>query len=353
MLNLIQKSLIWVLLLAFLAAIVAFMTTFTVRFNETAVVTTFGAASEESVKPEAGLYFRMPYQKVTKYDTRLRLLETPSETVQTADNAAILVSAFCAYRVNDPLLFFQRFSSAGESAESHYEKAENEILLSGMRSALGEVSRYRLPDLFTGPGGESQLPQLEADIKAVLDQDDDGAGRAALSEYGIEVVLVGIQRIVLPETPTQDVMNRMAAQRDRLAEFIESEGDAEAQKIRSQAEADATKIRAFADRRASAIRARGESEAAFWLGQMSDPRAEGLAEFNEMLRFMRVTFAPEGINGPKAATLILSLSSPGLGLMNPNVAQDLLTGKTDALFIPQDSGEFQATADNSDDEGTR
>ena len=56
-------------------AILGFMTMYTVRFTETAVVTTFGKAGPESVITEPGLRLKMPYpiQSVTRYDVRARL----------------------------------------------------------------------------------------------------------------------------------------------------------------------------------------------------------------------------------------------------------------------------------------
>ena len=41
-------------------SIIAFMTTYTVRFTEQAVVTTFGKADESAVRSEPGLGFKWP-----------------------------------------------------------------------------------------------------------------------------------------------------------------------------------------------------------------------------------------------------------------------------------------------------
>ncbi|MFY7895599.1 MAG: SPFH domain-containing protein, partial [Phycisphaerales bacterium] len=75
----------------------SFAFTFQVRFTEAAVKTTFGKATAESVITEPGLRFRLPYpfQEVTKYDTRMRLLAMKVETQQTADNRQIAVETFC------------------------------------------------------------------------------------------------------------------------------------------------------------------------------------------------------------------------------------------------------------------
>ena len=61
----------------------AFLTTFTVRFNERAVTTTFGRADESSVIASPGLHFKIPFvQRETKYDARTRIIQTDQETQQ-------------------------------------------------------------------------------------------------------------------------------------------------------------------------------------------------------------------------------------------------------------------------------
>src|SRR5688500_4082532 len=124
--------------------------TYTVRFTENAVLTTFGKAGENAQKTQPGLKFKWPdpIQSVTKYDTRSGFRQTQSETQQTADSRQLVVEAFCTWKVADPLLFFQRFSNAGDRSADHYRKAE-EVLRGSLRSAMGETSKYRMDELFT------------------------------------------------------------------------------------------------------------------------------------------------------------------------------------------------------------
>ena len=112
------------------AALVLFSTTYTVRFTEVAVLTTFGKAGEGSIKTEPGLKFKWfyPIQQVTKYDNRIRLVQGQSETQQTADDFQIVMEAFLTYRVTDPLAFFRNFSSAGDRAVDHFARAEHVVL---------------------------------------------------------------------------------------------------------------------------------------------------------------------------------------------------------------------------------
>lgn len=330
-----QRLLRPLLTILFVLAIVAFAFTYTVRFTEMAVVTTFGRAGEHAVKEEPGLKFKWPYpiQSVTKYDTRVRVLQTRSQTQQTADDSQIIVEAFATWRVSNPLWFFQRFSNAGGRAVDHYAAAED-ILQTTLRSALGETSKYRLDELFNPDASRSKLGELEGRILALLasdmgvvsSMDEAGAGPRGLAEYGIEVTLVGINRIVLPEDTTSKVIERMGANRDRLAQELESQGTARATAIRAKAEADARKIRAFAQRRAAEIRSKGEDEAAEFLAQQaSDPE---LAIFLQNVQMMREAMA-------KRFTLVLSASDFGMGLFSPTALEGLEAGEF-PIGLPRD-----------------
>ncbi|MEQ8771195.1 MAG: SPFH domain-containing protein [Phycisphaerales bacterium] len=312
-----NKALIILVALVFIGAIVLYACSFTVRFTETAVRTTFGKASDSSVITDAGFHLKWPYpvQSVTKYDRRVRLVTTRSETQQTADDFQVVVEAYMTYRVADPLLFFQRFSSAGDRSQDHYRMAEDNVLRSRLRAQLGATSAFRMDDLFTPERGGSSLPELEEQIFTLLSQGSEGG--LSLAEYGVEIVSVGIDRIILPEETTQRVVDRMGANRDRLADGFESEGTAQADSIRAKAEADAQKIREFALVKAAEIEARGHREAVPYLREMSSNA--DLAVFLAQLDFMSEARA-------KRATLILPTSDFGFGLFDPDVIGTLETG---------------------------
>ncbi len=310
-------SLVFVFAVLIVLGFVGFMLTYTVRFTEVGVVTTFGSASEESIVRDAGLKWRAPYpvQKVTKYDTRVRLLETRSETLQTADNRQIVAEAFVTWRVTDPLRFFQRFGGTGAEARDHYRAAERSIE-NLLRSALSEVSGYSFTDLFAATG--SKLPELEATLLARLRSvTEDGRG---VADLGIEPVFVGVKRMILPSETTEAVFARMKAQRDRLAAEAKSRGEAVAQTIVNDADSAAARISAFADQRAEQIRVQGEIEAARFIATLNE--ATNLAIFLDQLDMMRK------LQGNKA-TLVYSTEMPGLGIFSPGAL-----GRTDADGVP-------------------
>lgn len=313
-----------VLAVVFVAALLSYTVTYTVRFTERAVLTTFGKAGEGAIKEQPGLKFKWPspIQSVTKYDTRLRFLQARSQTQQTADNRQIVVEAYCTWRVADPLKFFQRFSNAGDRASEHYRKAD-ETLQSALRSAIGATSRYPMTQLFSAEPGGTKLPALEKDILTAMTAVDKTG--ESLSAYGVKVEDVGINRVVLPEETTKAVFERMGTNRERLAQEIIGRGDAEAQGIRSTAEMQARNIRSFADARAQEIRNIGDEEAAEYLSKMKENPE--LAVFLKNMEFLREVLA-------KRITLVLPQSTPGLELVPSDSLNNLKAGQVPVPKIP-------------------
>jgi membrane protease subunit HflC len=298
-----KKILLFSLAAVIIGGFLVFMMTFTVRFTETAVVTTFGRAGENSVVDSPGLKFKWPtpVQSVTVYDTRARLLETREETQQTADQRQLVIGAFLTWRVEDPLAFYQAHREEGSSPSEHYRKAEKNIE-SLFRSALAEVSRYRLDELFATGDTPSSLPGLEAAMLSRMT-----SGQADAQGYGVAVEFVGIKSIELPSSATSQVMEQMKKEREKIAADAESQGEARAQAIRASAEDDAERIRSFVRPAAAELEAQGDAEAARWLAQMAE--APELAIFLEQVRLLREGFG-------RKATIVLPTTFPGLQLLD-------------------------------------
>jgi len=318
-----MRKLVLIGIAVFVVAIFAmYMVTYTVSYTDTAVVTTFGKAGDGSVITDPGLKWKMPapVQSTTVYDTRVRFLEARLEQQQTADDRQIVVKAFLTWRVDDPLLFYQRFSgSAGSETREHYRKAE-ETLTSLLRSAIAEVSRYELGDLFSPEVGSSKLGELEEAILARIR----GVDRGVAVDYGMDVEMVGINGVELTADTTKEVFERMKSRRKKLAAKAESEGTAEATAIRSKAESDARRIRAFAQLRAAELSTEGGTEAAAFLSELQEEPK--LANFMKMLELMSGGFG-------RRATLVLPTDMMGLQIFSPEVFEQVRNGEIPDLGI--------------------
>lgn len=315
-----RRPFLFIISIAFVIALLSFTMFYTVRFTEAAVLTTFGKAGANAVQDRPGIKFKWPYpfESVTTYDTRLRVLPMKLETQLTADNRQITVEGFVTWRVKDPLKFFQRFSNAGERAEDHYAAAQT-ALQSNFRSALGLVGRFRMDELFSEKEQGSKLQVLEGlileNFRQTAEKDKSGL---ALNEYGIEAAAVGISRVVLPESTTSAVFEAMKSRRDRYAKETQSQGEAQAAAIRSRAEQDAKRILAFAERRAAEIRQRGEAESAPFLAQMSaNPE---LAVFLRKMDFVSTLVSSR-------TTVVLPTDVPGIDALSPAFLANLKPGE--------------------------
>lgn len=306
-----------IIIIALIVLIVgAFMATETIQFNQKAVRTTFGRADEGDVIQTPGLRFKIPWiQRFTKYDVRVRFIQSDLETQQTLDKSQLLVQSFLTWRVSDPLKFYKFFGGAGDSTRAHFQSAEN-ILKGKLRTAAAAISSYNASDLLSATEKASKIRELETAMLEALK--GTRVGDAALSDYGIEPVDVGIASLGLPQQTTAQVFQRMKSAREKIANQASSEGRSEAAKIRSAADADAQKIAAFTDQLAKSIRAKGETEAVEYLKDMkADPQ---LAVFIQNMDFIRNSFG-------KTLTLVIPTNMPGFEFLRPDTASQFRDGK--------------------------
>jgi membrane protease subunit HflC len=291
----------WAVIAVVVLVVLAYMTTFKVRFTENAVLTTFGKADESSVIREPGLRFKIPYvQRETKYDTRDRLLETQSETIQTSDQRQVVVRVFLTWRVADPLAFYQKYSGKGDRAEDHYKAAETDLRGRLRSIASAKISAVPLSEILAASPGGSRLGDLE---KAMLaDLAADGQAASSFASFGVEPRFVGISSIKFPLETTRKVFDAMNAERAKIANAAISQGTTQADTIRKTAETDSQTIMEFAQRQARMLRSQGDAEASQYLAQMAEEPQ--LAVFLKNMEFLREVVA-------KQATVILSTAIPG------------------------------------------
>lgn len=242
-----------------LVVFVLYMVTYQVRYDEVAIVTTFGkatppdAATDDSgsIVTEPGLYFKAPapFQNVASFSRKLNILEDQAEEFQTADQNSVIVRTFLAWRIEDPYSFFITLNNV--------DNAQQKLrpLLADLR---GVISEYTFDEMVNLDADQIKLAEIEAKAADRLRQQ-----LAAIEPgYGISIEQFGIRRILLPESTTEKVFEQMKTTQERLAQAARSEGDAAAKTITTEAESAKQRILAFAERRANEIRARGESEAA-------------------------------------------------------------------------------------------
>lgn len=318
---------------------------FIVNQTEQALVLRFGKPVNIINAPGSndtpGLKFKMPFvDTVEMFDKRIMVFNAEPMTVILEDQDRLIVDAFVAYRIKNPLQFYQavrtpqimnlRLESILEQSLRDTLGRENlSSLLSGKRSEMMKEIRDRVFKLASGEEVAStiheHLPEakaaLEAEGAAALPRPEDadlaavaGASTEDVAErggFGIEVVDVRIMRTDLPKETSTPIYERMRSDRQKVAERFRAEGRKESQIIRSEADKDRTIMLAEADKQAEIIRGEGDGEATRIF-------AEAFGSDEEFFSFYRTMQAYRKSLNKRDTTLILSPNNDFLKYLEKN-----------------------------------
>jgi len=272
--------------------------TFQVRQTQIAVVTTFGKFSRTISDP--GFNFRLPWpvQKIYKLENRMQSYEGEYEQLQTRDGKILLVSLFVGWRIGDPEIFLQRFDQGDK-------KAAEESLENLVRDAKNTViGSHDFADLISPDESQLKFDAMEAEMRESVTQ-------LARDEYGVEVAALGIKRIGLPESVTEQVFNRMIQERNVLISSFRGEGQRRAAEIRAEADRERQDILSKAS--AEARRIKGEADAkaaeAYKVFAQNEELAMLILESDALKEVMK-----------GRTTLILDPNTPPLNLLHAKPA---------------------------------
>ena len=243
--------------------LVLYMVSFSVRFNHSALVLTFGKISRQADEP--GLQWKWPWQTVVTFDRRIRTYHRQPVMTQTRDKQTIVATVFVNWRINkeEVDLFFRSFNESGSDAESLVLEAEEKIE-GWIAEASNSITEYNLNELVTLDSSRFKLAALEGPgtnnqssmLKSLQETVQAGGG------YGLEIVDVGFSQLGVPDSVTEKVFGRMISERTMVSMGLIAEGESKAESIRGEAESTATEIRAQALADAEKIRGEGDAQAA-------------------------------------------------------------------------------------------
>src|SRR5436190_2067898 len=232
-----------------LLVVVFLLFAFQVRTTEVAVVTTFGKPTRPIREP--GLKFKWPWpaQKVHKFDQRIHNFESKFEQVLTSDGYNLLIMVYVGWKIDEPDLFFPRFSGSTARAEESLEGL--------VRNAYsGVVGKHPFSHFISTDEKELKFVEIEQEMLQKIQAD------VRTNHYGLAVKFLGIKKLGLPESVTQLVFDRMQSERQLQEGKIRDEGTRLAEEIRSRANLESAKMLAEADAEATRIRGLGQSKAA-------------------------------------------------------------------------------------------
>jgi membrane protease subunit HflC len=223
--------------------------TFQVRQTESAVVTTFGKYSRSITN--ADLYWRWPWpiQNVYKFDNRIQNFDRKFDQTTTQDARSLVVSVFVGWRIADPRIFLERFAN-GDVGRA--EQAQENLVQNSKNSV---ISKHPFSDLISTNQAALRFEEIELEMLEMIKPQ-------ARSNYGIQVELLGIKQLGLPESITSKVFDRMRAERQRLVKQFQTEGEAKALERRSEADRKRAEILSAAEYQATIIKGQADAEAA-------------------------------------------------------------------------------------------
>ena len=160
---------------------------------------------------EPGLHLVVPFlERLVRVDTRVVTLTIPPQEVITEDNVPARVNAVVLFNVTDPV--------KAVMAVENYAIATSQIAQTTLRSVLGRV------DLDTVLAHRSAL---NADLRDIIER---------LTEpWGVEVSVVEIKDVEIPEQMQRAMARGAEAERERRAKIINARGELQASEELRQA----------------------------------------------------------------------------------------------------------------------
>jgi len=218
--------------------------TFAVDQHRYAVVYALGELREVITEPGLHVKLPSPIQTVVYLDKRLQTLDTAdTDRFPTLEQKELAVDAFVKWKIVDARQYL--IALAGANADRGSERMAQVV-----RTALGaEIARHGAQDLISG-----QRAQVADAVRQRVAQD--------ARQLGIEVADVRLKRIDYAATQNAAVIDRMKAERVRIAAQLRASGVSEGEAIRADAERQRSVIIAEAQRDAESLRGDGDAKAA-------------------------------------------------------------------------------------------
>ena len=270
----------FILPLIFVIGLVVYLSLFTVKEINQAIVLQFG--DPKKIITKAGLQFKMPFiQNVVFLDRRILSLDPPPAEVIASDQKRLIVDAYARFKIVDPLKFY---ISVGDERVARSRLAT--IINSRIRSVLGKQSLATL--LSEERSTQMSIIQEGVNVEA--------------EKFGITIIDVRIKRADLPQANSEAIYKRMQTEREREAKEFRARGAEMAVTITSTADRKVTVILANAEKQSEIMKGEGD-------GIRNKIFADAYGQDPEFFSFYRAMQAYETALIGGDTTLILSPDS--------------------------------------------
>ena len=190
---------------------VTFLSSFRVlREYERAIVFRLGRARPRPLGPGLVLLLPLGIDRARVVDTRIKVIQIPTQEVITRDNISIGVDAVVYAEVASPTDAILRVEQ--------YMPATLQLAATTLRSIVGKME---LDDILT------KRAEINAEVATILDE--------RTEQWGIQITAVEIKDISLPQEMKRAMARQAEAERERRAKVIISEGEFQAAEKLAQA----------------------------------------------------------------------------------------------------------------------
>jgi len=291
---------------------------YTVNQTEQVIITQFGKPVGEPIT-EPGLHFKIPFvQSVNSLDKRFLEWDGAPVAIPTRDKTYIHVDTFARWRIEDPKTYFVRLHDE-RSAQSRLE----DILGSETRNSIAKhdlieivrTDKNRKPQADeslkggTGIGTIGMLPPIQFG-RLKIEEEIKTAAAAKLAEFGISLLDFRIKRVNYNPDVLDRIYQRMISERMQIAQRFRSEGEGESARIAGQRERDLNEIQSKAYWQVQQIRGEADAKAMeiYARAYTQNPQAAEFYAFLKTMETYHKIFT-------KDSTLVLSTDSDLFNLL--------------------------------------
>lgn len=248
---------------------------FVVEERTQVVVTRFGQfiTSHE----DAGLHFKVPFiDEVIVYPKLILSLDGDPEPIPTKEKQYIVVDTTARWRISDPRLFYQSFKTldtgynrlsdiidsatrmiVGQNTLNEVVRSSNLIITNHAVPSDGETDTQEIREL----EATSTTPENVQKGRRQLSLEMAEEARKGITDYGIELIDIVPRQIKYSDEMTESVYSRMIKDRNQIAQFYRSQGEAEKAKWLGKVENEKRAILSEAYKTAEEVKGAADAEA--------------------------------------------------------------------------------------------